>query len=106
MVQSKKGWSEWVGSTSSSNPGPRGVGEAPGGGVAAFLGVWQFQGVNERIEMNPRVCGGQPVIRNTRIPVKVIVDQVAEGESWEAILGGYPELTRADIAAAVSWGNT
>ena len=59
------------------------------------------QGMNERIEMNPRVCGGRPVIKGTRIPVEVILGQLAEGESWEALLKGYPELTRADIQAAL-----
>jgi len=57
--------------------------------------------MNDRIEINPRVCGGRPVIKGTRIPVEVIVGQVAEGESWEAVLEGYPELTRADIQAAL-----
>jgi uncharacterized protein (DUF433 family) len=57
--------------------------------------------MNDRIEMEPRVCGGRPVIKGTRIPVEVIVGQLAEGESWEAVLEGYPELTRADIQAAL-----
>ena len=57
--------------------------------------------MNDRIEINPRVCGGQPVIRNTRIPVEVILDQLAEGESWDAMLKGFPELTRTDIQAAI-----
>ena len=55
----------------------------------------------ERIEMDPRICNGKPVIRGTRIPVAVILEQIAEGESWEAILTGYPELTREDIYAAL-----
>ena len=55
----------------------------------------------ERIEINPRVCNGKPVIRGTRIPVSVILEQIAEGEAWEAILAGYPELSREDIHSAV-----
>ncbi|MCX7045905.1 MAG: DUF433 domain-containing protein [Candidatus Sumerlaeota bacterium] len=55
----------------------------------------------ERIEINPRVCNGKPVIRGTRIPVKVILDQLAEDESWDSILGGYPGLSREDIRAAL-----
>jgi uncharacterized protein (DUF433 family) len=55
----------------------------------------------ERIELNPRVCNGKPVIRGTRIPVSVILEQIAEGESWENLLAGYPELTREDIQAAL-----
>ncbi len=57
--------------------------------------------VTERIELNPRVCNGKPVIRGTRIPVVVILEQIAEGESWESLLAGYPELTREDIQAAL-----
>jgi uncharacterized protein (DUF433 family) len=34
-----------------------------------------------RIELNPRVCNRKPVIRGTRIPLTVIIDQLAEGES-------------------------
>lgn len=37
----------------------------------------------QRIEIDPRRCGGTPVVRGTRIPVAVILDQLAGGESWE-----------------------
>ena len=55
----------------------------------------------ERIELDPRVCNGKPVIKGTRIPISVIIEQVAEAESWDKILSGYPELTREDIHAAL-----
>jgi uncharacterized protein (DUF433 family) len=58
-------------------------------------------GMSERIELDPRVCNGKPVIKGTRIPVAVILEQIAEGESWESILDGYPELTKEDIHAAL-----
>jgi uncharacterized protein (DUF433 family) len=57
----------------------------------------------DRIEMDPRVCNGSPVIRGTRIPVAVILDHLAEGQPWEAVLAGFPELTREDIAAALAF---
>ena len=57
----------------------------------------------ERIELDPRVCNGKPVIKGTRIPVTVILDQIAEGESWQAILSGYPELKREDIQAVIEY---
>lgn len=60
-----------------------------------------FARMNERIEFNPRVCGGRPVIKGTRIPVGVILGLLADGESWDAVLQGYPELTRADVQAAL-----
>lgn len=54
-----------------------------------------------RIEINPKVCNGKPVIRGTRIPVSVILEQIAEGQSWDALLTGYPELHKEDIKAAL-----
>ena len=41
------------------------------------------------------------MIKGTRIPVSIILEQLAEGESWDSILAGYPELSRADIQAAL-----
>ena len=55
----------------------------------------------DRIELNPRVCNGRPVIKGTRIPLSVILEQIAEGESWDALLAGYPELKKEDIQAAL-----
>jgi len=59
--------------------------------------------MSDGIEINPRICGGQPVIKDTRIPVAVILAQLADGESWDSLLRGYPELTRADIQAALHY---
>ncbi len=58
-----------------------------------------------RIEIDPRVCGGKPVVSGTRIPVAVIIQQLAIGETWDAILGGYPELARGDIEAALRYAS-
>ena len=54
-----------------------------------------------RVELNPRVCNGRPVIKGTRIPVSVILEQIAYGESWNSLLAGYPELKKEDIQAAL-----
>ncbi|MEE8431060.1 MAG: DUF433 domain-containing protein [Candidatus Desulfatibia sp.] len=53
-----------------------------------------------RIELNPKVCNGKPVIKGTRIPVSVILEQIAEGETWNKLLAGYPELKKEDVQAA------
>ena len=58
-----------------------------------------------RIELNPRVCNGKPVIKGTRIPVSVILDQISEGESWGDILAGYPELVKEDIQVALLYAS-
>ena len=57
--------------------------------------------LTDRIELNPRVCNGRPVVKGTRIPVSVILEQIAEGESWDTLLSGYPELKKEDIQAAL-----
>jgi len=57
----------------------------------------------DRIELNPRVCNGKPVIKGTRIPVSVILDQIAEDGNWNGLLEGYPELTKDDIQAALNY---
>jgi len=55
----------------------------------------------DRIEYNPKVCNGKPVIKGTRIPVSVILGQIAQGELWDDLLKGYPELEKEDIKAAL-----
>ena len=55
----------------------------------------------DRIEIDPKVCNGRPVVKGTRIPVSVILEQMAEDESWDQLLAGYPELHRKDIQAAL-----
>ena len=55
----------------------------------------------DRIELNPRVCNGKPVIKGTRITVSVILEQIAEGETLDTLLAGYPELKKEDIQAAL-----
>lgn len=54
-----------------------------------------------RIELDPKVCNGKPVVKGTRIPVSVILEQVAEGISWDQLLKDYPELQKEDIQAAL-----
>jgi uncharacterized protein (DUF433 family) len=58
----------------------------------------------ERLEADPAVCGGQVCIKGTRIPVTLILDALAGGDTVEDLLRGYPTLTREDIAAALAYG--
>lgn len=52
-----------------------------------------------RIELNPLIMGGKPVIRGTRIPVSLILDMLAEGVSEGEILLNYPRLNAEAIDA-------
>jgi uncharacterized protein (DUF433 family) len=56
-----------------------------------------------RIEVNPKVMLGKPVIRGTRIPVGLILRKLGEGASEADLLDAYPRLKRADIQAALSY---
>ena len=55
---------------------------------------------HERIEINPNVMDGKPVIRGTRIPVELVLRKLGAGMSLEAILADHPRLTRNDVQAA------
>ena len=54
-----------------------------------------------RIECNPNVLCGQPVIKGTRMPVYAIVEAFAAGDNAETFLEAYPYLTREDINEAL-----
>jgi uncharacterized protein (DUF433 family) len=55
---------------------------------------------HERIEINPEIMGGKPVVRGTRIPVETVLRKLGAGMTVEAILTDHPRLTRDDILAA------
>jgi uncharacterized protein (DUF433 family) len=59
--------------------------------------------LTDRIEINPRVMLGKPVIRGTRIPVELIVRKLSEGASEADLVDAYPWLTREDIHAAMRY---
>ena len=57
--------------------------------------------IYERIETKPEVMLGKPLIKETRIPVELIVRKLGEGVSMEDLLDGYPNLNKEDIQAAL-----
>ncbi len=59
--------------------------------------------MEERIVVNPKIMGGKPVIRGTRIPVDAIIKRLAEGMSIKEILEEYPNLREEDIKAALQY---
>lgn len=56
-----------------------------------------------RISLKPKVCGGRPCIRDTRIEIAVILDGLAEGMTEADIIEHYPQLTTEDIRAALAY---
>ena len=62
--------------------------------------------VQERIVVDPQICGGKPCIRGTRIMVKNILGMLAGGYDMEQILHAYPELSREDVVAALDYASS
>jgi len=58
---------------------------------------------SDRIEIDPEVMLGKPVIRGTRIPVELILRKLAEGATEADLLDCYPRLNEADIKAALAY---
>ncbi len=58
----------------------------------------------DRIEINPQVMMGKPVIRGTRVTIEIILRKLSEGCSEEDLLDAYPRLTQDDIRAAMRYG--
>lgn len=61
--------------------------------------------MNERIQIDPEICHGKPVIRGTRVLVSVILGALAAGDSSEMILEDYPGIAKADLAAALEFAS-
>lgn len=57
----------------------------------------------DRITFDPQIMGGRACIRGMRIPVSVIVSQVAHGATITEILDDYPDLEREDVAQALEY---
>ena len=55
---------------------------------------------HNRIEMNPAIMFGKPVIKNSRITVEQIMRKLAGGMTIKEIIADHPRLTREDILAA------
>lgn len=61
------------------------------------------RGWRSRISIDPKVHGGDPCIKGTRVPVSIILGSLAEGSTVGEILREYPTLKRADVNAALQF---
>lgn len=57
----------------------------------------------QRITINPAIFGGKPIIRGRRLAVEHVLSMLAEGDSFETVLAGYPWLQREDIQACLQY---
>ena len=59
--------------------------------------------VDERIIRDPKICGGQPVFKGTRVTLRTVLASLAEGDSAEEILTDFPTLTAEDVRAEIAF---
>ncbi len=57
----------------------------------------------KRIEINPAVCNGKPVIKGTRITVQAVLSYLSAGDNMEEVLRAHPRLTREDVLACLEY---
>jgi len=57
----------------------------------------------ERITFDPQILGGRACVRGMRIPVSLIVGQLAHGATVEEILADYPDLQVEDVSQALQY---
>ena len=53
------------------------------------------------INRDPKVCGGEPVIKGTRVTLRTVLASLAEGATFDEILADFPTLTAEDVRAVV-----
>lgn len=61
--------------------------------------------MNKRIASDLKVCGGEPCIKGTRIPVHVILSHLAGGDDYATILKQFPRISKEDILACLDFAS-
>lgn len=59
----------------------------------------------ERIQIDPKILVGKPVIKGTRLAVEFVIDLLANGWTEEQILDNYPGINRDDIRACLNYAS-
>ena len=59
--------------------------------------------LSDRLVRDPAICGGQPVIRGTRVLVRTVLGYLAHGETTATILNDFPSLTEEDVRSIVAF---
>ncbi len=57
----------------------------------------------EFIVSDPRICGGEPVVKGTRVTVRTVLASLAEGGRIEEVLADFPSLTEESVRAVIAF---
>jgi uncharacterized protein (DUF433 family) len=55
------------------------------------------------IQRDPKICGGDPVFRGTRVTLRTVLASLADGDSVEQILKSFPTLTAEQLKAVIAF---
>jgi uncharacterized protein (DUF433 family) len=58
---------------------------------------------HQYIVRDPKVCGGEPIVKGTRVTVRTILASLAEGDTVEELLKDFPTLKEEDVRAVVAF---
>jgi uncharacterized protein (DUF433 family) len=58
---------------------------------------------HDRIVRDPKICGGEPVLKGTRVTLRTVLASLAAGDTAEEILADFPSLKAADVQAAIAF---
>jgi len=61
------------------------------------------QNLEDRIVRDPKVCGGDPIFKNTRVTLRTVLASLAAGDTTDEILADFPALSSEDIQAAIAF---
>jgi uncharacterized protein (DUF433 family) len=54
---------------------------------------------------DPKICGGEPVIKGTRVTLRTILASLAEGASFDELLKDFPSLNEEDVRAVIAFAD-
>ncbi|HRI69945.1 MAG TPA: DUF433 domain-containing protein [Polyangium sp.] len=57
----------------------------------------------QRIVREPGVCGGEPVLRGTRVTLRTVLASLSDGDGIDEIVRDYPTLTQDDVRAVIAF---
>lgn len=61
--------------------------------------------MSSRIEINPAICHGKPVVRGTRVMASTVLGAFASGDSIEDVLSDYPAISQRDVQAVFEFAS-
>lgn len=55
------------------------------------------------ITRDPKICGGEPVIRGTRVTLRTVLASIAEGATVREMVADFPSLSESDVWAVIAF---